>query len=64
VTDSVNQNGLISHLYSATILDTLQSSLPGVIGTRVNDEIEWSNGDVWANFDYDAINALFEMLSE
>jgi hypothetical protein len=30
-------------------------------GTRLNGKIFWSNGQVWDNFDFNALNALFEM---
>ncbi len=62
-TTFVDVHGAFSHveLTSATTLLGLDGPLQAVIGTRVNNEIDWSNGDVWADFDYDALNALFEM---
>jgi len=33
----------------------------GLIGTRQNGKIVWSNGVVWNNFDFNALNALFDM---
>ena len=52
-----------SHLaiQGATILIGLDGPLKGVTGTRVNDEIEWSNGAVWTTLDFDSLNAFFEM---
>jgi hypothetical protein len=35
--------------------------LLGVTGTRLNGKIYWSNGEVWNNFNFDALNAFFEM---
>jgi len=60
---ATDQNGAVSHLrlQSATVFVGLDGPLQGVTGTRDNNEIEWSNGDVWANFDYDALNALIEL---
>jgi hypothetical protein len=60
---ATDANGGVSHLVmqSATIFVGLDGPLQGVTGTRVNDEIDWSNLNIWANFDFDALNALFEM---
>ena len=33
--------------------------MAGLIGTRKNGQILWSNGTVWNNFDYNGLNALF-----
>lgn len=59
-TDSI---GGVSHLklLSASTLVGLNGPLQGIIGTRLNGKINWSNGDVWADFDYNALNAFFEM---
>jgi hypothetical protein len=46
---------------TATKLIGRAGPLQGVTGTRQNDEIVWSNAEVWTNFDLSAINALFEM---
>jgi hypothetical protein len=56
-------NGAISHVQvlSATTLVGLDGSLGGVTGTRSNGQVVWSNGVVWNNFDFNALNALFEM---
>ncbi|HEY2253027.1 MAG TPA: hypothetical protein VGH74_18270, partial [Planctomycetaceae bacterium] len=56
-------NGAISHVQvlSATTLVGLDGSLGGVTGTRSNGQIVWSTGVVWNNFDFNALNALFEM---
>ena len=63
ITRVTDADGAVSHVQvqSATTLVGLDGPLQGVTGTRVDDEIEWSNGSVWANFDYDILNALFEM---
>ncbi|MBI3860436.1 MAG: fibronectin type III domain-containing protein [Planctomycetia bacterium] len=60
---ATDQNNAISHLafQSATILIGLDGPLKGVTGTRVNDEIEWTNGAVWVNLGYDLLSALFEL---
>ncbi len=57
------QNGGVSHLQltSATTLVGLDGPMQGMTGTRVNNEIDWSNGTVWSNFDYDLLDALFEL---
>jgi hypothetical protein len=56
-------NGAVSHVQvlSATTLVGLDGSLGGVTGTRSNGQVVWSNGVVWNNFDFNALNALFEM---
>jgi hypothetical protein len=53
----------ISHvkLLTPTTLVGLDGSLKGVTGTRVNGKINWSNGTVWDSFDFNALNAFFEM---
>jgi hypothetical protein len=60
---ATDQHGIKSQLafQNATMLTGLYGALNGVTGTRVNDQIEWSNGDIWSNFDFNALNALFEM---
>jgi len=56
-------NGAVSHvqLVSAATLLGRDGPLIGLVGTRHNDKIIWSNGSVWANLDQSALNALFEM---
>ena len=56
-------NGAISHLklLSATTLVGLDGAFSGVNGVRQNGQIVWSNGAVWDAFDFNALNALFEM---
>jgi hypothetical protein len=56
-----DQNRMNSHLafQGVGILIGLDGPLKGVTGVRVDDEIEWSNGAVWANLGYDALGALF-----
>jgi hypothetical protein len=39
--------------YTITLLDW------GVTGTRTGSRILWSNGTIWDNFDYNALDALF-----
>ena len=58
-----DQNGAVSHLglQSATILVGLDGPLQGVTGTRANDAIDWSNGAIWANFEFNPLNVFFEM---
>lgn len=60
---ATDQNGGISHLrfQSATILIGLDGPLNGVVGTRVNNQIEWANGTFWTNFNDDLLHALFKM---
>lgn len=55
--------GAVSHLQlaSASTLIGLDGALQGATGTRLNGNIYWSTGDVWNNFDFDSLNAFFEM---
>ncbi|MBI3866448.1 MAG: CSLREA domain-containing protein [Planctomycetia bacterium] len=55
--------GAVSHvkLLSAATLVGLDGPLKGVKGVRLNGKIFWANGDVWSNFDFDALNAFFLM---
>jgi hypothetical protein len=56
-------NGSVSHaqLTSATTLVGLDGTIIGLTAIRLNGKLFWSNGQVWDNFDPDALNALFEM---
>ena len=56
-------NGAVSHvqLQSRTMLIGLDGPLSGLTGTRQNGQIVWSDGTVWDAFDFNALNALFEM---
>ena len=36
-------------------------TIQGRTATRQDDTLVWSNGDVWGNVDFNALNALFEM---
>jgi hypothetical protein len=56
-------NGSVSHvkLTSATTMIGLDGTLLGLTAVRLNGKLFWSNGQVWQNFDPDALNALFEM---
>jgi hypothetical protein len=60
---AADASGAVSHvqLLSATTLVGLDGPLSGVNGTRQNGQIVWSDGTIWDDFDYDALNALFEM---
>jgi hypothetical protein len=55
--------GSISHvrLTSPTTLVGLDGPLIGLTATRLNGQIVWSNGTAWNGFDFNALNALFEM---
>ena len=56
-------NGSVSHvrLTSTTALIGLDGQFQGLTATRLNGKLYWSNGVVWNNFDFNALNALFEM---
>lgn len=60
---TANVNGSISHfqVVNSTTLLGLDGSLAAVVGTRLNGKIYLSNGDVWNNFDFDGLNAFFQM---
>jgi len=36
-------------------------ALTGVTGNRSTGRIVWSGGTVWSEFDFNALNALFEI---
>ena len=63
MTTLTDTNGAVSHvrLTSPTTVLGLDGELQGLTATRVNSGLFWSNGDVWDNFDFNALNALFEM---
>jgi hypothetical protein len=56
-------DGSSSHvmLTSRTTLIGLDGPLQGVTATRLNGKLFFSNGEVWDNFDFNAVNALFQM---
>jgi hypothetical protein len=60
---AMDPNGNVSHLKFLT--DTnhvgLDGPMRGLNGGRQDGRINWSNGDVWDNFDFNALNALFEI---
>ena len=58
-TDADNVTSHVELLTSTTLVG-LDGSLKGMNGTRLNGKIFWSNGQVWDNFDFDALNAFFE----
>jgi hypothetical protein len=62
-TTATGANGAVSHLQllSPVLLVGLDGPLQGVHGTRLNGRIFWSNGEVWTNFNFNALNAFFEM---
>jgi hypothetical protein len=62
-TTAIDANRVSSHLklVSRTLLVGLDGPLQGVQGTRLNGKIFWSNGQVWDNVDFNALNAFFEM---
>lgn len=59
----IDSNGAVSHvqLTSPTTLLGLDGPLQGLTGTRVDNRIRWSNGDVWTMTNFDALHALFQM---
>ncbi|MBI3860588.1 MAG: S53 family peptidase [Planctomycetia bacterium] len=56
-------NGNQSHVkfLNQTTLIGLDGALQGATGTRQNGKITWSNGSAWSRFDFNALNALFQM---
>jgi hypothetical protein len=56
-------NGTVSHLQlpSVTSIIGLNGPLKSLSGTLQNGQIVWSDGTVWDDFDFNALNALFEM---
>jgi len=56
-------NGAISlvQLLSRTSLVGRTGAMQGVGATRLNGKIFWNNGAVWDGFDFNALNALFEI---
>jgi hypothetical protein len=59
-------NGAVSHarLVNATTIVVIDGAMSGVTGSRGNGTINWSNGAVWANFDFNALDALFSMVTK
>jgi hypothetical protein len=62
-TTATDANGALSHLklLSPTMFIGLDGPMQGVNGTRLNGKIFWSNGQVWDNLNFNALNAFFEM---
>jgi hypothetical protein len=60
---ATDANSVTSHLavLSPTLLIGLDGPLQGVNGTRLDGKNFWSNGQVWENLDFNALNAFFEM---
>jgi hypothetical protein len=59
VTDYLTGSGKTVHTVQTGT--TNDGPLKSVQGIRVNTAIDWSNGDIWTNFDLDALNAFFLM---
>ena len=59
----IDGTGAISHvkLLTPTTLIGLDGPLKNIVGTRLNNRINWSNGSAWANFDFDGLNAFFQI---
>ena len=57
-------NGAVSHvqLQSRTTLVGLDGAMQGLTATRLNGKLFWSNGAVWDNFDFNAVNAALNAL--
>jgi hypothetical protein len=60
LTDTSNAISHIQLMTPSTLIG-LDGPLKGVTGTRLNGKIFWSNGQVWNNLDFNALNAFFEM---
>ena len=60
---AIDANSVGSHvaLISRTLLVGLDGPLQGIGGTRLNGRILWSNGQIWDDFDLNALNAFIEM---
>jgi hypothetical protein len=56
-------NGAITHVsfVNRTTLVGLDGPIKGLTATRLNGKLFWSNGVVWNDFDFNAMNALFQM---
>jgi hypothetical protein len=46
---------------SKTTIIAFSGSMAGLTATRQNNKLVWSNGTVWNNYDFNALNALFQM---
>jgi hypothetical protein len=59
----IDTNGAVSHvqIQSRTSLIGLDGPMKGMTATRLNGKFFWSNNTVWDNFDFNAVNALFQM---
>ena len=60
---ATDSNVAVSHLklLTATTLIGLDGALQGVHGARLNGKIFWSNGEIWDNFNLNALHAFFEL---
>ena len=60
VTDSNHHVSNVA-LVNSVMLIGLIGDMQGVTGRRTGNKIYWSNGEVWQDFDFNALNAFFEM---
>ncbi len=60
LTDTTGATFKVQMLTQTTFI-ALGGSLAGMTGTRQDNAISWSNGDVWNDFDDNALHALFQM---
>jgi len=60
---ATDANGNVSHVKLLTndSVVGLDGPLRGVTGTRQDGKLVWSNGDIWDDFDFNALNSLFEI---
>jgi hypothetical protein len=50
---------------NSIVITSGTSAMPtGLTGTRKNGSVVWSNGVVWNNFDFNALNSLFTMATK
>jgi hypothetical protein len=59
-------NGAVSHarLVNSSTIVVIDGAMNGLTGSRGNGQIAWSNGAVWTNFDFNALSALFWMVTK
>ncbi len=60
LTDTNGASFKVSMLSKTTFI-ALSGSMAGMTATRQNNKLVWSNGTVWNNYDFNALNALFQM---
>jgi CSLREA domain-containing protein len=59
-TDTTGVSFKVQMLTSTTFI-ALGGPLGAIPATRQGDKLVWANGTVWNNFDFNAVNALFQM---